>query len=80
MKIKIIGSSGGYRNCVYDLDALPHVGEVLSLGNWQGTVAQVVHIPQRHRTDGMSAHIELVQVHEVKEGVARAAPGESPEE
>jgi hypothetical protein len=46
VKIKIIGSSGGYQNCVYDLDALPHVGEVLNLGNWEGTVAQVVHVPR----------------------------------
>jgi hypothetical protein len=43
MKIKIIGTSGGYRNSLYHLEALPHVGEVLNLGNWQGTVAQVVH-------------------------------------
>ena len=80
MKIKIIGSSGGYQNCVYDLDALPQVGEVLNLGNWEGTVAQVVHIPEKHRTDGMSAHIELVQVHQVKDGAADVAPGKQSEE
>jgi hypothetical protein len=80
MKIKIIGSSGGYRNCVYELDALPHVGEVLSLGNWQGTVAEVMHIPEEHRKDGMSAHIELTQVHKVQDDASQPAPGQSSEE
>jgi hypothetical protein len=80
VNIKIIGSSGGYQNCVYDLDALPQVGEVLNLGNWEGTVAQVVHPPEKHRTDGMSAHIELVQVQQVKDGAADVAPGKQSEE
>lgn len=70
MKIKIIGSSGGYGNSKYELDALPHVGEVLNLGNWQGTVAQVVHIPKKYRKDGESAHIELVQIHKVRDEVS----------
>jgi hypothetical protein len=73
VKIKIIGSSGGYENCVYDLDALPHVGEVLNLGNWEGTIGHVVHVPEQHRADGMSAHIELVQVHQIKDGGADLA-------
>jgi len=76
MKIKIIGSSGGYGNSICELDALPHIGEVLNLGNWQGTVAQVVHIPEKYRKDGMSAHIELVQVHKVQDG-SQAALAES---
>ncbi len=61
MKTKIIGHSGGYQDSFYDLDALPHAGEVLHLGNWQGTVEQVIHIPAQHRSDGCSAHIELVE-------------------
>jgi hypothetical protein len=80
MKIKIIGTSGGYRNSLYHLEALPHVGEVLNLRNWQGTVAQVVHIAEEHRKDGTAAHIELMQVHKVQDGVSQAAPGESSEQ
>jgi hypothetical protein len=79
VKIKIIGSSGGYRNCTYELDALPHAGELLNLGSWEGTVAQVVHIPEEHRKDGMAAHIELVQVHQVQDGASPTTPGQSSE-
>lgn len=50
---------------------------MLNLGNWQGTVAQVVHIPEKHRKDGISTHIELVHLHQVREGVAGGAPGAS---
>jgi len=53
---------------------------VLNLGNWQGTVAQVVHIPKKYRKDGECAHIELVQVHKVQDEVSQAASGESSEE
>jgi len=80
MKIKIIGNSGGYGNSRDELDALPHASEVLNLGNWQGTVAQVVHIPKKYRKDGECAHIELVQVHKVQDEVSQAASGESSEE
>jgi len=77
MKIKFIPPSGGYGDTRCELDVLPHVGEVLNLGNWQGTVKQVVHIPEKYRKDdGISAHIELEQVHTVQDA-SQAAPGES---
>jgi hypothetical protein len=64
MKVKV-SDGGGYQQSVYELDALPHVGELLDLGKWQGTVAQVTHIPEKFRTDGTSARIELTDVHKV---------------
>jgi hypothetical protein len=68
MKTKIIGSSGGYGGCFYDLDTVPRTGEVLNLGDWQGTVEQVIHIPTKFRADGCSAHIKLADgsVHQIR--------------
>jgi hypothetical protein len=74
MQIKIVpgigGYHGGYPRCRYELDALPHNGEVLNLGNLQGIVHQVTHVPAKFRTrkDPEAARITLVPgtVHEIK--------------
>jgi hypothetical protein len=41
---------------------------VLNLGDWQGTVEQVIHIPAKFRADGCSAHIKLADgsVHQIR--------------
>jgi hypothetical protein len=50
VKVKII-DGGGYQGTTLDVDAVPRVGERLRLGNWEGTVAQVIHVPARYRGD-----------------------------
>jgi hypothetical protein len=50
VKVKII-DGGGYQGTTLDVDAVPRVGEKVRLGNWEGTVAQVIHVPVRYRAD-----------------------------
>jgi len=58
MKVKII-DGGGYQGTTLEVDAVPRVGETVKLGNWQGTVVQVIHIPSRYR-DNTEPGTELV--------------------
>jgi hypothetical protein len=60
MKVLII-DGGGYQGTMLELDAVPRVGETVNLGNWEGTVAQVIHIPVAYREGQEREHgTELV--------------------
>jgi hypothetical protein len=60
MKVLII-DGGGYQGTMLDVDFLPRAGETVNLGNWEGTVAQVIHIPAAYREGQKREHgTELV--------------------
>ena len=65
MKVKII-EGGGYQGTTLDVDAVPRIGETVNLGNGQGTVAQVIHIPSSYRDSGKAA--ESVNLNEAPSG------------
>ena len=60
MKVLII-DGGGYQNTMLDVDFLPRKGETVNLGDWEGTVARVIHIPAAYRQGQKREHgTELV--------------------
>lgn len=51
-----------------DVDAVPRAGEMVRLGNWQATVAHVIHVPARYREGGEpGTQLVLTAVSKVKE-------------
>jgi len=67
MKVKIL-AGGGYQGTTLDVDAVPRVGETVRLGNWHGTVAQVIHVPTRYRDNGEpGTELVLTGVSKIKE-------------
>jgi hypothetical protein len=60
MNVLII-DGGGYQDTMLDLDAVPREGETVNLGDWEGTVARVIHIPVAYREGQRREHgTELV--------------------
>lgn len=64
---------GGYQGTTYDVDALPRVGEMIRIGDWEGEVVKVTHVPsqnasgKRYRDSGQpGALLELAGSHQVK--------------
>jgi hypothetical protein len=61
-------AGGGYQGTTLDVDAVPHAGETVRLGNWQGTVAQVIHVPAHYRDNGEpGTELVLTGVSKIKE-------------
>jgi hypothetical protein len=74
MKVRI-EHGGGYQETTYDVDALPRVGETIRIGNWEGKVTKVTHVPSRNASgkryrgdDDPSALLMLDGSHQVKTG------------
>jgi hypothetical protein len=60
MQVLII-DGGGYQDTMLDVDFLPREGETVNLGDWEGTVARVIHIPVKYREGQKREHgTELV--------------------
>jgi hypothetical protein len=58
MKVKIT-AGGGYQGTTLEVDVLPRAGETVNLGNWEGTVSQVIHIPAAYRNGEHVAELRL---------------------
>ena len=47
MKVRI-EHGGGYQDTTLYMDALPHIGETVRIGDWEGEVIKVTHVPSRN--------------------------------
>jgi hypothetical protein len=44
-KVKIIAPGGFQNTTLIGMDAVPRVGDTISLGGWEGEVVKVIHTP-----------------------------------
>jgi hypothetical protein len=66
MKVKIT-KGGGYQDVVLDVETTPRAGEMINLGNWEGQVTQVTHIPARYRGENDPVvHLVLAGSHQIR--------------
>lgn len=74
MKVRI-ERGGGYQDTTLHVDALPRTGETVRIGDWEGEVIKVTHLPSRNASgrryredDEPSALLVLAGSHQVKTG------------
>jgi hypothetical protein len=74
MKVRI-ANGGGFQDTTLDVDALPRAGETVRIGDWEGEVVKVTHVPsqnasgRRYRDDDEPcALLVLAGSHQIKTG------------